>query len=436
MLTSRTVTKRHPLLVDAEVWLRAERWSGSGVWPNDGSSGSTLDATAVNAPFKIHGEPCGWFGGQTTHAATCPDAAALDLTSGFVVWVDMEADWQPSQASQILAKPQTGDPDTNDCYAVGFDTSGHPFVEWQDAVDGHVGPAFLVANGATADVTFADGVARRQIGFEWLSTAQGYTARFYTGTPDSYTLVSEIVNTTVGAQTITTSTDGLRVGDPITGAIYRLRLYGTLGGALLREYYPARDYSSGSTMNAPTGETWSNVLVCREPGMGIMPGYFTVPDNAALDVNPTTTSLTVAVVATSPNWAGASDFIPYAAKVSATGTGWVMASYGLAGGLIGLSYEAGSPTAIDAGTAPTDGNKALFVMRFDAASDDLEVAVNGTLTGSAANTAGVGDLGNTVAMNIGRLSVSDVVARCIIHKVATWDRALTDSEVALLATVL
>lgn len=423
-------------LVDAEVVLRAQTWSGSGVWRNEGTAGSTLDATAVSAPWKMAGtERAAYFSGLPDEGATCPDAAAIDLTSGFVVAVDMETDWQPAAAQQILAKPRTGDATTDDCYAVGYDSSGHPFIEHYDTTDGHVAPAFLTANGATADVTFADGVARRQLVFEWLSTAQGYTARIYSGVPGATTLLSEIVNTTVGAQTIETSTDVLKIGDPVNGAIYRVRLYDTLGGTLLRDFYPDRDYATGKTMTSATGEVWSNVLVPESPAIGIRPGYFTIPDDPATDVNPTTTSLTVAALVTCTDFAGAAAFTPYVGKTSAAATGWFLASYGVLGGLVAAAYEAGVPTATDASSA-TDGNRALLVMRFDAAADDLEVAVDGTLSGTPTSTAGVGDLGHGVGMNVGRLSVSDVIARHLVHQVATWDRALTDAEIAALPYVM
>lgn len=72
-------TCRDPLLDDA-VWLfRASTETGR----NEGTAGSALNPTSA---VYVNGlEVPAFYGGQEAEASTCPDAAALDLTTGFVV---------------------------------------------------------------------------------------------------------------------------------------------------------------------------------------------------------------------------------------------------------------------------------------------------------------------------------------------------------------
>lgn len=146
-----------PLFADA-VWYVDARLRADGT-----SLGATSGLDASSVVHVAAGDVAAGTYAYETSAAHCPDAADIDLTDGFCVAVDVTTDWRPTVAQRILAKPRTGDPDTNDCYAVGFDDSGHPFIEWHDTTDGHNGPAFITGNGATANVTFDDGVARRHL---------------------------------------------------------------------------------------------------------------------------------------------------------------------------------------------------------------------------------------------------------------------------------
>lgn len=268
----------HPFLETA-VWAVDAAADPTGA--NLGTTGADLDGTGVLyvAADEIAAGPYTSEAG----AATCPDANDLDLTAGFCVAVDVTTDWRPSLPQQILAKPRTGDPDTNDAYTVGFDENGYLFVEWYDGTDGHSGPAFITGNGADVTYQNPDGVARRQFVYEFVADngLGGWTARLYTGTPEARTLVSTMENTTDGAQSIVTSTADLRIGDPCNGLIHRVRLYDELDGTLLRDFNPSVDWTSGTTMtSSATGEVWSSVSVVAGPGFGAL----AVPDDPALDI--------------------------------------------------------------------------------------------------------------------------------------------------------
>jgi hypothetical protein len=413
-----------PLLAEAVWLLRASTGTGE----NEGTAGAVLDAAAVCMDGSV--ELAAGFVGGEANAATCPDAAALDLTTGFVVWVDMTADWQPAIPQQILAKPRTGDATTNDCYAVGFDNAGHPFVEWYDNTDGHVAPAFITDNGATSTVTFAAGAARRQIGFEWLSTAQGYTARFYTGTPESHTLVSEIVNTTVGAQTIETSTDNLRIGDPVTGAIYRVRLYGTLGGALLRDFYPDRDYVSGTTMTAGTGEVWSGVLT-DDDALFVSA---TVPDDSALDVA-ADADASWAFRFTQNNVANVDGELFVLANrdtgnMGVNGVGFRLLDIKVAAyssDFAGVVVGDGTDFGFGVGSHWAAGTHTV-VVTIDRDTDLMNVYVDGAANGaSPVDISAVGALDPAADLTLGA---------AFHHAAAKWDRVLTADEIAALPYLL
>lgn len=417
-----------PLLAEAVLLLRASEYSGSGAWLNEGTAGAVLDATVAFVDGSV--EKAAGFDGLESNAATCPDAADLDLTTGFCVAVDMDVDWQPALPQQILAKPRTGDATTDDCYAVGYDNAGHPFVEWYDTTDGHVTPSFITGNGATADVTFADGYARRQLVFEWLSTAQGYTARVYSGTPEAPTLLSEIVNTSVGAQTIEASTDGLRVADPVLGAVYRVRLYDSLGGTLLRDFYPDRDYVSGVTMTSggPEAETWSNVMVTDDASFLTA----TVPDDAALDVA-ADADATWAFRFTQPNVANVDGeaFIVATRKTGAMGVDGdgfrlgdiKIAAFGLdfAGAVVGDGADQGFVVG-----AHWAAGEHTAVLTVDRATDIATLYIDGA-SHATADISAVGALDPAADLTLGS---------AFHHAAAKWDRALTPTEVAALGTLL
>lgn len=339
-------------------------------------------------------------------------------------------DWQPAIPYQFLAKPTEGNADTNDCYAVGIGTTGSPFVEWHDTTDGHSGPSVITDLGWSTSVTYPDTVARRKFGIEWLSTAQGYTARFYTGTPESYTLTSEVVNTSVGAQTLATSTDALRIADPLLGAIYRVRLYGTLNGACLRDFYPARDWASGTTMtSAATGEVWSSVSTARGG-----PGFIsaTIPTGTGLNVTDGD-SATLAFRFTQPNVADVDGEL-FTLVDRSTGTFGVDAdgfrlldikiaafSSDFAGGAVGD----GADNAFTVGAHWAAGTHTA-VWTINRANTTATLYIDGT-SHATADISAVGAMDPSAALTL---------AAANHHGAAKFDRVLTAAEIARLPDLL
>lgn len=338
-----------PLLAEAVWWIDA---SDAPDGANLGTAGSDLDGMGVL--WLGDGEIAAGPYTSEAAAATCPDANDLDLTAGFCVAVDVTTDWRPSIPQQILAKPRTGDPDTEDAYAVGFDSNGVLFVEWHDGTGGHNGPGFVTGNGADVTYTNPDGVARRQFVYEFVADngLGGWTARLYTGTPEDRTLVSTMENTTDGAQSIVTSTADLRVGDPCNGLIHRVRLYDELDGTLLRDFHPAEDWTSGTTMtSSATGEVWSSVSAVEGPAFGAL----TVPDDSALDIA-ADASATLAFWFTQPNVANVDGEV-YRLALREEGT------IGAGGtGLVLIDIKIAAFASDFAGAAVSDGTNTGFAL--------------------------------------------------------------------------
>lgn len=288
------------------VWLLR---ASTGTGENEGTAGAALDGSVVYVDGAV--EKAAGFGGSESQAATCPDAAAIDLVAGFVVLVDFDpADWTPADPYQFLAKPLDGGTatgETDDCYAIGLGTDGVPFIEWtRDGETVHNGPAFTTGNGADVTADLSGEVGRKTLCWEFIGDngAGGWTARMYDAdagtdatTPDGVglTQLSEIVNTVDGAQAIETSTEALRVGDFFAGAVYRCRLYDTMTGDLLRDFHPDGTWAAGTTMVATTGETWSNLWVLDQEAFVTA----TIPDDPALDI-PADADATLAFWFTTP----------------------------------------------------------------------------------------------------------------------------------------
>lgn len=412
----------HPFLATAALYIDASRNGGSGV--NEGTAGSALDATGV--AYGPGGSAL--FADNEELAATCPDAVDLDLTDGFAVAADLTVEWRPAVPSQILSKPTGTNTDTFDCYAVGFDGSGHPFIEWNDTVGGHNGPAFITGNGATADVTFDAGVAPRQLVYEFIADngAGGWTARLYSGTPGATTLLSEMVNTTDGAQTLTTSGADLRIGDPLGGGAARVRLAATLADLEadpLRDFYPERDYVSGTTMTSATDEVWSGVIYTPTPAFLAA----TVADDAALDVA-SDADATLAFWFTTPYLADVdTEQYLYATRITGTagvdGNGFQLNDIKLdAFALDGFGVIAGdgADQALPLNNTGWAAGTHLVVVTIDRATDTLTVYVDG-VSHATADITSVGALDPAADL---------ILASAAHHAVAKWDSVEDPNAIA------
>lgn len=423
-------TSRLSVLDEAVLWCD---WT-NGDWTNKGTGGSALNPTIVAANSV---ERCAGFGGYVSMATTCPDAAAIDLTAGFVVLADFQPlAWNPPvNPEQILAKPTGTDADDDDCYAVGLGTSGVPFIEWHDTTAGHKAKGFTTSDSATATITYT-GTSRKRLCWQFVADngSGGWTASLYSGdggtdatTPDGVglTLLSRITNTTDGAQTLSTSNNVLKIGDPFTGAIYRVRLYDSMSGSLLRDFCPSRNYASGTTMTSTTGEVWSNV---NAPLDGVLAARWS--DNDALDYTGAESGALVYRFSTPYLADVAGESFVYAEKITGTlgadALGYYLIDNNI--GIDGFGFACGD--GVDFGFALSNTGWATgantVIVNIDRDGAAATVYVNGTARGTADITA-VGTLANTRTLTVG--------GGChLVH--GQFGRILTAGEIASLTSVL
>lgn len=438
-----------PILRDAEVLLRASSYSGSGAWVD--GSGNGHDATLGSAvTFRDPtAEVLAEYPGLESERSTCPDAADLDaMTGGFVVLFDVRPD-ATTFNGMIVGKPMDAVlENTNDSWAVMRSNSASEnrtvSFEYEDTVNGHTGSDSFTLG------TFTEG-ERWELCVEFIADdgAGGFTGNIYAvdggtdaTTPDGegLTLIESVTTAHAGGagKAITPSNEPLGIGEAWDGGVARVRVYDSMGGSLLRDFYPARDgvdRATTFTSAGPVGETWTLASALSKPSRHEFrtatgnDGFLSVAHDAAIDFDATSESFTVMAVATSAA-PGDGAFHGVVTKFAGA-AGWNLGHYTALGGTYAMLVNGGAVTAIDAVTAIADNTRAVLALRHDHTADELELFVDGTGTGSPADTSAVTDTSNATALTIGGAAAFGGGQVADIEAVAVWSRALTDAEIAV-----
>jgi len=203
-------------------------------------------ATGANQPIHLpfSGTKYGWLSGVAGNYFSTPDSVANSITGNIDIRIKVAAtDWTPAATSRLVCKR---------------DGTGASF-DWYLRTDGKL--EFF--NGTTTSTSSAaTGLTDGAVA--WLRVTRQASAgelKFYTS--DDGTTWTQLGTTlAIPNVAITDTTVSVFIGvygdgsSPLAGKVWAAQIYNGIDGTLAVDFDPSR-WSSGTTLTASTGETWT-----------------------------------------------------------------------------------------------------------------------------------------------------------------------------------
>ncbi len=438
---------------DAVAYAFADSYSGSGDWLNEGTGGATHDGTISGAAFYKPDATNGQFARMVNVASntlTTPDATKFDITDNGDIDIRVRValdDWTPATTNTIVAK-----------YASSHDGWGFQVVA--GGMRGAIGDgsgAFPTSSGGA--LGFSNGTTQ---GIRMTYDSSATMLRFYTldDPDDDLATGSWTQNGTAsgfGKTTTTNNTVSLDIGSYNNGGtaksdgdFYEVLVYDGIAGTLVVDWkasdYDSTDIDAGTHTDnqsnvwtlaqavGAAGTEWARLVWRAHFFFDNNDDHITLSDNAALDFG-TTDDFTIGVAfSTLDVTPGTDDTLISKRNGNTTEAGWGLHVDTTGIGQFGIGDGTNGPN--DQTGALTDGNSHTLIGVRNTGDDDIEIAIDGTMSGSATTDSTTATLANANDVRIGTEPDASNDFHGEIWAYAIIPQALTDGEVATLHTNL
>lgn len=465
--TRRTLLRRSAaprVLSRAVAYALARNYSGSGAWLDESGRGhnaqlgSTSGADANDPLFLTteSGLPYLYLPGTVSNYASVPDAAALDITGDIDLrFAGALSDWTPSSSMDLVAKFLA--PGSQRSYILRLQVNGRISIVWSP--DGSSGAALSVTSNIAPTVT--DGallLIRATLDVD--NGASGYTGRFYTKTSTWATVFADLrahtgwtqldADVTAGASatSIFSGTAPLEIG-AVSSAPHKLAAVAVYNGIAGTEVF-AHNFTDLAAYNATrtsaTAATGQTVTINRsaadrkscvvdQPLFLFGPDdYMIVADHDDMDFTETESFTVAAVVRTYGSAANETIVAKSTGTPTSTSAGYIIAFGPSQEPRFGIGDSTNN--ANDIGVAISNGVVTMAAGRRNVAADVVEAFKNGTGSGSPTTDATTATLANAQDLRLGAQSDSGGPANTEIMAWALFREALSDADLARLATEL
>ena len=439
-------------ILDSEAYYFVKNYSGSGNLLDETANNHDSDAI-TNALFYDHNATDGNYyrsPGLTTNFMEVPDATKFDITDNGDLDVRLKValdDWSSTTFQYMIGKQNS------------TATSGWTCDMGGTSFEGKL--RFLIGNGtfhqaySTVANGFTDGTKQ---GIRYTYDSSASDINFYTlDDPDadlgtgSWTLLGAADVTMPGATVSTNNNDTVNIFHPSSysrstlGQLYEVQVYDGINGTLVLDW-DADDYTEADIEAGTHTDNESNVFTITQAGTAelariVNRGLFwhdtnaliSIPDDPALDFDPTSDVWTYGLAFRTYDTSPAADAVLMAKKANLT-TGDGYASYLESSDATAKGVIAdGANTDTDISGNLTAGRAHTLIVRFDGA--ETEIFLDGT-GGGPTTTALAADAANASKLTFGSISGGGSYSQMEWWSAAVVPLALSDGEVTTLHTAL